>query len=202
MGSRHATSRWKWPLCSSAAVGILLLIVFGVPDRWIEAFFSPLGPLDLPPPGAAVVLEILPVPAIEVAPPRPRQKEREPPREVPASWNPDPQWWAAVWRLRWQEEEDALLGRSRPDSIVPLPQFLVPMVALLKEAPPDTSREMRLALYRLREQERFGVLKPYLLGRARNRLYRDLQNQAARLFGEFLYEEISVPDPDRVVDRP
>lgn len=196
-------SPWRWPASSAVAVTLLLLFCIGVPSRWIKAFFSPLGTLRKPIPVADTVLYIMPYPEIEIIPselpPAKPERRRE---QVPESWRPDPAWWNAVWLSRLQV---AASGEAEPvpiDTLPAMPFWLSPTVAITNDAFVDTSRAHKLTLYMLREREDFLALKPVLLGRARQRLYKDLMNTTARLYDEFLYEEISVPDPDREPAKP
>jgi hypothetical protein len=56
-----------------------------------------------------------------------------------------------------------------------------------------------LTLLQISGQQRFDGLKPYLEMMTRNRHYRGILNQGARLFGEFLTEEIEVTETDNVL---
>jgi hypothetical protein len=182
-------------------VTILLLLCFGVPSHWIKAFFSPLGTLREPSQPRETALEIMPLPVIEIETPLPATEQPRQEKQVPESWRPDPAWWAAVWQMRLEATEGQLVEPDSVDTLPGMPFWLSPTIAITNDAFVDTSREHKLTLYMLRERENFVAQKSYLLGQARQRLYRDLLNTTARLYDEFLYEEISVPDPDRNYDK-
>jgi len=191
----HRESLWKWLVCSSVAVGILIAFCFAVPRHWIAAFFSPLGPLVLPPSRAPTVLFVHPVPEIVTEEPAPGERTVE---TIPETVPQDPAWWTAAWQVHIGEQTAGLLRSAAKDSLTALAiEILDSALAALRRGERDTSLANRLALWQHNEREKFLRLKPYLDGLAHSRRYREVLNQEAWLFGEFLAEEISVPDPHR-----
>jgi hypothetical protein len=180
------------------ALALLLAAVFLIPASWFEALFSPLAL-----PTAAElerqrrpVLYLLPVPIIETVdevalPTDEEEKERPAP---PATW------WHAAW-------QSYLGGRSRqqlmptlPDSTFRLLRDVLQTSASLRAgilAEPDSSLAARLALWRMNNRQQFDQVRDYLLGSAYRANYEKILNQAARLYDDWLFEEIEVPDADR-----
>jgi hypothetical protein len=110
----------------------------------------------------------------------------------------DPAWWTAAWQVRVGEQTASMLRSAARDSLTALAiKILDSALAALRRGERDTSLANRWALWQHTEREKFLRLKPYQEGLARSRRYREVRNQEAWLFGEFLAEEISVPDPHR-----
>ena len=177
---------------------LLLWFCFATPESWIEAFFSPLTfrALQAEPVRPREPLFIMPVPVIESDTPPPSEAERKPEEEFPETWRPEFAWWNAAWQLHIQQETARLLVPEQADSIASSLFESATVSVLLRKAERDTSFAVLMALYEMRLRERHAELKPYWETVTRSRQYREILNTGARLFGEFLLEEISVPNPD------
>ena len=177
---------------------LLLWFCFATPESWIEAFFSPLTfrALQAEPVRPREPLFIMPVPVIESDMPPPSEAERKPEEEFPETWRPEFAWWNAAWQLHIQQETARLLVPEQADSIASSLFESATVSVLLRKAERDTSFAVLMALYEMRLRERYEELKPYWETVTRSRQYREILNTGARLFDEFLLEEISVPNPD------
>ncbi|MFH1841679.1 MAG: hypothetical protein ABIF77_00590 [bacterium] len=187
----------KWPICGGLALIVLWLIVFQVPASWIELFFSPLGhPITGPTARRpTAVLHILPPPVIVPdESPQPVDSQAKPP-PIPETL-PPPEWWRTAWEIHIENRSsDEIFVAAPSESLLELARDLIgyPTVSRLL-AEPDSSLATRLAFLRLRNQQQFAAVREYLLGVPRQKLYRQILNQAATLYDEFLLLEIEVTD--------
>ena len=204
MGTSRYNTPWKWPLCISLAFFLVLLLCFTTPQSWLDALFSPSLPYSyraesVRPPE---VMSIMPVPVIEIDSEPETKEDKDHDRKTPETWRPEPAWWQAAWQIRFQDETRHLFTPEIEDSTDIAWFGSESMTTVLRDASVDTSYNNRLVLYQMRLYDHIEQFKPAWLGVARSRLYRELMNQSARLFDEFLLEEISIPNPDSQTARP
>jgi len=181
-------------------VAVVLLFCFTVPRSWLEVIFSPRSPRAVGKTADRPVLVLLPVPEIEVvlepSPAADEKEEHPPPPGLPALW----------WQAAWQTHLEGLAGHEllpvRGDSLAAeVVQLFDSVMASVRRAEPVCSRARKLAVLRLRELADITDLKPLLQGLARSRRYAEILNTKAMLFGDFLAEEIPVPDAGKEVGR-
>ena len=175
---------------------MLLAAVFLVPGHWYRLLFAPTElyrslAAGSPPPR---LIRLMPVPEVVT---EPLADERELPEAetIPDTLPTEPDWWTSGWQARLEEETEQLLDRSEPDSLAALARELVAgspdIIRLLAER--DSSLATRLQLLKIHNEQEFARVKSLLRGRYRAAEYRKILNQGARLFDEFLEEEIDVP---------
>jgi hypothetical protein len=190
MPRREDPRRWA---VAALATAVLLGGLLQVPEDWFEAFFSPLDlrPADLSarPPR---VLRLLPVPVIETAPPPVEDERDERPRP------PEPElgdWWRSAWQARLEVTVAPWFGPAPRDTALARALELLgdPVTADILAAS-DSTLAARLAFLRLNDALGFEQARGRLLGVLQADRYRRILNQAARLHGEWLLQEIEVTD--------
>jgi hypothetical protein len=187
---------WKWVFCICLAVTLLLALIIVTPRGWIQALFEPYALRHPPRRYGRPQLRLLPVPIV-VSVQQSLAQDKAGEETIPDT-APPPVWWVDAWQAHLQLETERLFSPMAHDTVLALTTTLLafPSVEQLL-ATPDTSLAARLELLKLRNREQFVRLKSLWWHQGWSRRYDRISNQTARLFDEFLYEEIEVPDGDR-----
>jgi hypothetical protein len=184
----HRGLSGKWPICIGLAAGLLLLLVFGVPRSWLAAWFAPRGPYPEGTPRLSAARELVLWPAVEIVPEQPRG-QTHPDDMPPVTLPPDPQWWLGAWQLRLKTQADALFEPTPPESLQALAVRLLDVALDVRRlSAPDSALSRRLALLKLQTFADLQEIRPYLQCLIHSQRYRELLDQQARLFHEFLLQ--------------
>ena len=192
---RDRRDPWKWLVCVGLTVVMVLVTVFLLPPRWIDAFFSPLSLVErLQREQGPEWMVILPPLAVEMVP----DHEPETPAPQPDPARPqthrDPDWWAKGWRIRTVPEAPAVVPRAVADSVAILLTALGVERDFMSRARPDSVLAARLFLMQMEDSFRFDEMKPYLSAMTRARAYADIMSRVADMYDDFLATEIMTPD--------
>ncbi len=187
---------WKWPL----SVGLALLLVWClfalIPESWLELGKDRLAMGQ----GRDLCLRpdwMVLAPPIEILK---EDRPLPPPREKPKTPEPqpshDPRWWTEGYRLVTTTAvgQDLLPDPAPRDSVAVFLERLGVGQDLLTLVKPDSVLAARLILLQREDQMGFDELKPYFQAVTRSRAYADILSRAADMYGDFLQQEIIVPD--------
>jgi hypothetical protein len=192
---RDRRNPWKWPICIGLALSLVLVTVYLVPGRWIDAFFSPLSLVArLEREQALRWMEIMPPPQVEIVPDH--QPETSPSDLEPELLEPhlDPDWWIQGWRIRPVVDVEPQAVQAVNDSVRILLTALGVERDFLSRARPDSLLANRLALLQIEDSFKFDEMKPYFGAMTRARAYADIMSRAADMYDDFLRQEIMTPD--------
>jgi hypothetical protein len=192
MHDRH--DPWKMPL----SVGVSLLLVWSlfllVPERWLEPGGRTRGQEETSAdPNRRTWLTLFPPPEILIEEPAPEIPEELPP-PIPEQHFQDAHWWTEGVRIAAQTAVVRDLRPSPRDSVTFFLEQLGVGVGLLDMVRPDSVLAARLVLLQRENQLQFEELKPYYQAVTRSRDYADVLSRAADMYGDFLQQEIMVPD--------
>ena len=188
---------WKWPVVLAVTVAVWLAGAFLLPRSWIafilathqdqtaaQATGGDPWLVLLPPPEIVVRPDDEPPPHPDTPPPPPRE-------------HIDPQWWVSGMRVRIVDARSPQAAVPRPTLRDTLNQILheLGLVEELTMIPkPDSTVAAALLILQREDALRFDALKPYFNAVARSRDYADIMSRAADMYGDFLQQEIMVPD--------
>jgi hypothetical protein len=192
---RDRRDPWKWPVCVGLTVAMVLMTAFLLPQRWINAFFSPLSLVErLQREQGPEWMVLLPPPPMEMVPDH--QPDTPAPRPDPArpETHRDPDWWSKGWRIRTEPETPAAKPRAAADSVAILLAALGVERDFMTRARPDSVLAARLFLLQVEDSFRFDEMKPYFSAMTRARAYADIMSRAADMYDDFLATEIMTPD--------
>ena len=185
----------SWPVCVGLTVAMVLMTAFLLPQRWINAFFSPLSLVErLQREEGPEWMVLLPPPPMEMVPDH--QPDTPAPRLDPArpETHRDPDWWSKGWRIRTEPETPAAKPRAAADSVAILLAALGVERDFMTRARPDSVLAARLFLLQVEDSFRFDEMKPYFSAMTRARAYADIMSRAADMYDDFLATEIMTPD--------
>ena len=192
---RDRSHPWKWPLSVALALLLTGSIFLWLPEGWLTigrdreagrgryAREAPPAWLVLAPPPEIQIEEVAEL----------RDKEDPAIPEPPPS---DPRWWTRGWRVVTEEAvgRDLRPAPAAVDSVAIFLEHLGVGSDLLSQVRPDSVLAARLILLQRENQMRFDELKPYYQAVTRCEAYSDILSRAADMYGDFLQQEIMVPD--------
>ena len=192
---RDRRDPWKWPVCIGLTVAMVLVTAFLLPQRWIDAFFSPLSLVErLEREQGPDWMLILPPPPVEMVPDHQPETTAPRPDSARKQTHRDPDWWAKGWRIRTVPEVPAAVTRAVADSVAILLVALGVERDFMSRARPDSVLAVRLFMMQVEDSFRFDEMKPYLSAMTRARAYTDIMSRVADMYDDFLATEIMTPD--------
>jgi len=193
---RERNDPWKWPFVLTLTAGLWPAAIFWLPTGVIDFVFAPhrqLTDRHQRPPARWITL--VPPPQIRVVETEPTDRKASEPPPVEVATDPD--WWTSGMRIRIVDATVLTAGPPRA-TLRDTVELILHELGIVRELEmidrPDSVVAAALVLLAREDALKFADLEPYFSAVARSRDYADIMSRAADMYGDFLQQEIRVPD--------